>query len=328
MESSFRRLTRTSAERNACHRKIQAEAGKEVIFANTDRTRFSMPLLTIAQLLLEARRGISAALDLPDTEARIEAQALLRRAMGNVSRAWLIAHESDVPSPDQAASFAELLHRRLAGEPVAYLLGEREFFGLNFRVTPDVLIPRPDTEILVETALAHIPPDVSCRILDMGTGSGAIAISIANHRPQASMTGIDRSAAALEIARDNASRLGIGNVEFRLSHWFAALGSEHFDIIVSNPPYIAEQDPHLSQGDLRFEPAQALAAGIDGLDDIREIIRAAPAHLAAGGWLMLEHGYDQADKVAKLLREAGFSQTCSIADLGEVMRVTLGQWTP
>jgi release factor glutamine methyltransferase len=280
---------------------------------------------TIAQLLLEARRGIASALALPENEARIEAQALLRRALGDVTRAWLIAHESDALAADQAEAFALLLQRRLSGEPVAYVLGEREFYGLNFSVTPQVLIPRPDTETLVEAALAQIPRHQPCRVLELGTGSGAIAIAIAKHRPLANVTGIDRSPAALEVARENARKLGAGNAEFRLSHWFSALAQEKFDVIVSNPPYIAADDPHLSQGDLRFEPASALAAGADGLDDIRLIVSAAPAHLVPGGWLLLEHGYDQAEQVAGLLRAVGFGEVASVTDLAGVLRVTQGR---
>jgi release factor glutamine methyltransferase len=281
---------------------------------------------TIAQLLLEARRGIAAALTLPANEARIEAQALLCRALGDVTRAWLITHENDTPSATQAEIFATLLQRRLHGEPVAYVLGEREFYGLNFSVAPQVLIPRPDTETLVDAALDKIPLDQTCRVLDMGTGSGAIAIAIAKHRPLANVTAIDRSPAALAIARNNARQLGAGNVGFRLSHWFSALVNEKFDVIVSNPPYIAADDPHLSQGDLRFEPASALASGVDGLDDIREIISAAPHHLTTGGWLLLEHGYDQAEYVAALLREAGFGEVASVTDFAEILRVTQGAW--
>jgi release factor glutamine methyltransferase len=281
---------------------------------------------TIAQLLLEAWRGIASALALPENEARIEAQALLRRALGDVTRAWLIVHENDTPTAAQAEAFALLLQRRLSGEPVAYVLGEREFYGLNFSVMPQVLIPRPDTETLVEAALNKIPLDKNCRVLDMGTGSGAIAIAIAKHRPLASVTGIDRSPAALELAEKNARQLGAGNAGFRQSHWFSALAEEQFDVIVSNPPYIAADDPHLSQGDLRFEPASALAAGADGLNDIREIVSKAPQHLAAGGWLFLEHGYDQAQAVAKLLRAAGFGEVASVMDLAGVLRVTRGEW--
>jgi release factor glutamine methyltransferase len=280
---------------------------------------------TIAKLLREARRDIASALALPESEARIEAQALLRRALGDVTRAWLIAHEGDAPSTDQVEAFAALLQRRLSGEPVAYVLGEREFYGLNFSVMPQVLIPRPDTETLVEAALDNIPRDKPCRVLDMGTGSGVIAIAIAKHRPLTSVIGIDRSPAALDIARKNAQQLGADNAGFRLSHWFSALADEKFDMIVSNPPYIAANDPHLSQGDLRFEPASALASGSDGLDDIREIVSAAPEHLAAGGWLLLEHGYDQAEAVAELMRVTGLGEVASVADLAGVLRVTQGR---
>jgi len=280
---------------------------------------------TIARLLLEAKHSIAAALDLSDVEARIEAQILLCRALGDVNRAWLIAHENDTAAPAQASAFSHLVTRRLAGEPIAYLLGEREFFGLIFKVTSNVLIPRPDTETLVETALAHIPPHTPCRVLDMGVGSGAIAITLAKHRPLAKVLGIDRSDAALGVAENNARMLGIGNVEFRTSHWFGELENEKFDVIASNPPYIAAQDPHLSQGDLRFEPVSALAAGEDGLDDLREIVAGAPTHLTEGGWVMLEHGYDQAKKVAQLLRDAGFENVASVSDLGGVFRVTKGQ---
>ena len=280
---------------------------------------------TIAQLLQNARRQIAQALNMPDAEARIEAQALMRKAVGDVNRAWLIAHEHDIPSASQAAVFHQLLQRRLAGEPVAYLLGEREFYGLNFSVTPDVLIPRPDTETLVDGALARIPPDAPWRVLDLGSGSGAITISIAKHRPQARVLGIDQSEPALDVARGNARKLGAGNAEFRLSHWFAALAEERFDVIVSNPPYIAADDPHLAQGDLRFEPAAALTSGVDGLDDIRLIVSGAPEHLAGGGWLLLEHGYNQAEAVSELLRGAGFGEVGSGADLAGVMRVTQGR---
>ena len=280
---------------------------------------------TITQLLSEARRRLSSSLVLPESEARIEALALLRRALGDVARAWLIAHENDIPSPDQARAFALLLQRRLSGEPVAYVLGEREFYGLDFVVTPQVLIPRPDTETLVEAALAHIPQRKSCRVLELGTGSGAIAIAIAKHRPLASITAVDNSQPALDVAGENARRLGADNVQLKLSHWFSALAGEAFDVIVSNPPYIAADDPHLSQGDLRFEPASALVGGRDGLDDIRLIVSAAPAHLVPSGWLLLEHGYDQAEHVAELLRVAGFYEVASVADLAGVMRVTQGR---
>ncbi|GBG13678.1 release factor glutamine methyltransferase [Novimethylophilus kurashikiensis] len=280
---------------------------------------------TVVQLLSQARQCLAERLQLPETEARIEAQLLLSRALGGVSRAWLITHEQDTPALDQHQTFESLLERRLNGEPVAYLLGQREFFGLPFNVTPAVLIPRPDTEILVETALALIPDQQAMRVLDMGVGSGAIAIAIAKNRPQTQVVGIDRSEAALEVAKANAEALDAPNADFLLSHWFSSLGGEEFDVIVSNPPYIAAGDPHLAQGDLRFEPSSALASGTDGLNDIREIVAQAPGHLKSQGWLLLEHGYDQAKKVADLMRANSFIEVRSVADLSGILRVTLGQ---
>lgn len=280
---------------------------------------------TVVQLLSQARQCLAERLQLPETEARIEAQLLLSRALGGVSRAWLITHEQDTPALDQHQTFESLLERRLNGEPVAYLLGQREFFGLPFNVTPAVLIPRPDTEILVETALALIPNQQAMRVLDMGVGSGAIAIAIAKNRPQTQVVGIDRSEAALEVAKANAEALDAPNADFLLSHWFSSLEGEEFDVIVSNPPYIAAGDPHLAQGDLRFEPSSALASGTDGLNDIREIVAQAPRHLKSQGWLLLEHGYDQAEKVADLMRANSFIEVRSVADLSGILRVTLGQ---
>lgn len=280
---------------------------------------------SLRQLLIESQRRLGTALGLPVAEARIEVQMLMRQALGDVSRAWLIAHDHESLSQVQAETFSSLLQRRLNGEPVAYILGQREFFGLNFSVTPDVLIPRPDTETLVETALAWIPENRSCRVLDLGTGSGAIAIAIATHRPLAHVTGVDRSASAVAVARDNARRLQAANAAFLVSDWFSALGGATYDLIVSNPPYIANADPHLSQGDLRFEPLTALASGEDGLEDIRHLVGGAPAHLSPEGRLLLEHGYDQAEQVAQLLREAGFSEVETVADLAGIGRVTLGR---
>ncbi|MDD5612201.1 MAG: peptide chain release factor N(5)-glutamine methyltransferase, partial [Gallionella sp.] len=207
----------------------------------------------------------------------------------------------------------------------------REFFGLTFRVTPATLIPRPDTELLVELALQRIPESsaatggVACRVLDMGAGSGAIALAIALARPAAEVVAVDASTAALQVARENMQRLGVNNAQLLQSDWFAALTDARFDLIVSNPPYIAEQDEHLSQGDVRFEPITALASGADGLDDIRRIISGAPAHLKPGGWLMLEHGYDQAEKVRQLLLQGGFSAVDSMRDLAGIARVTFGR---
>lgn len=271
--------------------------------------------------------ALARTLGLGTTEARLEAQVLLGQALGR-SRAWLIAHGGDPLDPKQTAAFADLFERRWSGEPIAYILGEREFFSLNFKVTPDVLIPRPETELLVELALARLPVGLPRKVLDLGTGSGAVAIAVAHHRPEAEVLAVDQSAAALEIARENALRLGTDNLRCAQSDWYAALAEEKFDLIVSNPPYIAAADPHLAQGDLRFEPAAALAAGSDGLDDIRVIVQHAPAHLNPSGWLLFEHGYDQAEACRQLLIQAGFSQVSSGNDLAGIARVTYGQLIP
>jgi len=282
---------------------------------------------TLNDTLRQSTAILAEALALPLAEARLEAQVLLCRAIDQ-PRAYLAGHDRDPLLPEQAAAFAALLERRGKGEPIAYILGEREFFSLNFKVTPDVLIPRPETELLVELALARLPPGQPCRVLDLGTGSGAVAIAVALHRPEAVVLAVDQSAAALEIARENARRLGAGNLRFAQSDWYGALAEEKFDLIVSNPPYIAATDPHLAQGDLRFEPAAALAAGNDGLDDIRVIVRDAPAHLDPSGWLLFEHGYDQAEACRQLLVQAGFSQVSSSNDLAGIPRVTYGQLMP
>lgn len=281
--------------------------------------------MNLRALLAQAQNEIIHSLGLPDAEARIEAQALLRHVLGNVSRAWLIAHDEQALTSEQFSQFQALLARRLQGEPIAYILGNREFYGLDFSVTPDVLIPRSDTETLVEVALQHIAQHQPCRVLDLGTGSGAIAITIASQRPQAEVMAVDSSNAALAVARMNAEKLKMPNVHFLQSNWFAELEGSSFDIVVSNPPYIAEDDQHLNQGDLRFEPASALASGTDGLDSIRQIISEAPRHLNSGGWLLLEHGYDQAWQVAELMRIKGFAQVESRPDLSGILRVTIGK---
>lgn len=296
--------------------------------------------MALQALLGQAKQQLATTLNLPANEAAIEAQILLRHALGDVSRAWLISHEEQALTPEQQALLEELLQRRLQGEPIAYILGKREFYGLDFSITPGVLIPRPDTETLVEAALLHIPPDRPCRILDLGTGSGAIAIAIAYHRPQATVTAVDRSEAAIKVARGNALRLlapsplsssvegegvHVGNLRLLQSDWFSALQDEVFDVIVSNPPYVAATDPHLQQGDLRFEPTNALASGLDGLDDIRIIIAQAPPHLMQGGWLLFEHGYDQAALVAEMLKNAGFENVGHVADIAGILRVTRGR---
>src|SRR5690606_17782869 len=218
-------------------------------------------------------------------------------------QAWLYAHGDAAVPAAAVAGFRALVARREAGEPVAYLVGRRGFWTLDLAVTPDTLIPRPETELLVEQALARIAPGVPARVADLGTGSGAIALAIASERPLARVVATDRSEAALAVARANASTHGLhGRVEFRAGDWFAPVAGERFDLVASNPPYIADGDPHLGQGDLRHEPASALSSGADGLDAIRVLVASAPVHLVPGGWLLLEHGFDQARAVRSLLR--------------------------
>jgi release factor glutamine methyltransferase len=277
---------------------------------------------TVASLLDDATTRIGAALGLETREARLEARVLAAFAW-DVAPAWLIAHDTDLPDQTQLAQFSTLLARRLVGEPIAYLTGTREFYGRSFRVSPDVLIPRPDTELLVERALAHMPGDQAVEVLDLGTGSGCIAITLALERPLARVTAVDRSDAALAAAKNNGSILN-APVEFLTSDWFSALAGRRFDLIVGNPPYIAAADPHLARGDVRFEPLSALAAGPDGLDDLRRLIAAAPGHLKPGGALLVEHGYDQANAVLALLQAAGFPHPQSWPDLSGIYRVSGG----
>jgi release factor glutamine methyltransferase len=250
-----------------------------------------------------------------------EARLLLAHVLGR-DRAWAAAHPGDPITAEQSKAFDALARRRRDGEPVAYLIGRREFYGLELQITADVLIPRPETELLVDLALACIPADRAMHVLDLGTGSGAVALAIASRRRNARVLGSDISSAALALAVRNAARLGIGNVTFVASDWFAALPHECFDLIAGNPPYVAADDPHLREGDLRHEPAQALTPGGDGLDAIRAIVAAAPAHLASGGWLLLEHGHDQAEAVAALFGGAGFIDIGSARDLAGILRVT------
>jgi release factor glutamine methyltransferase len=256
-------------------------------------------------------------------EARREAQILLGHALG-VSRAWLAAHGDEAADSSAANVFRDLVQRRRAGEPVAYLVGRREFYGLDFRVTPDVLIPRADTETLIDAALEKLTGDAADEVLDLGTGSGCIAITIAHERPAARVTAVDVSAAALNVARENAVAIGVG-VGFVRCDWFDSLDGKRFDMIVSNPPYVAAGDPHLQRGDLRFEPAKALVSGANGLADIRLIVAGAPAHLRAGGWLLFEHGHDQADVCRDLLLDAGFGEVISRADIAGLPRVAGGR---
>ena len=280
--------------------------------------------MILKDLLKAAQQSISVSLAMPLDEAAIDARLLLQHSL-KVDHAWLIGHINDELTDAQVASFQQILARRLKGEPIAYILGMREFYGLPLKTTPATLIPRPDTETLVEAALDKLPANQNLRVLDLGTGTGAIAFAIAKNRSQAQMTAVDFSHEALSVAKENAQNLDLGRVRFMQSNWFASLQNQKFDVIVSNPPYIAEDDVHLTQGDLRFEPFTALASGKDGLDDIRLIIQAAPSYLNSHGWLLLEHGYDQAEKVAELLTLHGFEQISHAPDLSGTLRVTLGR---
>jgi release factor glutamine methyltransferase len=282
-----------------------------------------MSFVSIQAILQQHSKQLEAALNLDPSSARIEVQCLLQAVL-HANRAWLFTHSEQSLDTSQHARYMALLERRLAGEPIAYLLAAREFYGLTFTVSPATLIPRPETELLVDLALQRIPKQGTCRILDLGTGSGAIALSIAHARPNAEVVAVDESAAALEVAQFNTRRLGLGNVRLLQSVWFSALYGEHFDMIVSNPPYIAAGDVHLAQGDVRFEPITALASGADGLEDIRCITAQAKDHLNVDGWLLLEHGYDQAAAVRVLLQQAGFTGVFSASDLAGIERVSGG----
>lgn len=250
-------------------------------------------------------------------------ELLLTRALG-IDRVRLVAHPELGAAAADNPRYLAWIERRLAGEPVAYILGEREFYGLALHVTPAVLIPRPETELLVDLALARIPENKPCDILDLGTGSGCIAVVIAQARPLARVVASDLSRSALEVAQRNAQRHGLRNIEVQHGDWFEPLAGERFELIVSNPPYVAAGDPHLRRGDLRFEPAQALTGGTDGLALLRDIVAQAAAYLASDGWLLLEHGYDQADALAASLREAGYRDLMMARDLAGLPRVSGG----
>ncbi|MGV3653228.1 MAG: peptide chain release factor N(5)-glutamine methyltransferase [Noviherbaspirillum sp.] len=270
-----------------------------------------------------AGRSIGAILARPPLEP-LETRILLGHVLG-LSRVQLITRSEQILTAQEAHLLESLLSRRLDGEPIAYLTGEREFYGLPFAVTSAVLIPRPETELLVELAIEKLPS--GGRAIDLGTGSGAIAVALARNRPDAQVTALDASEAALDVARGNAQRNGV-QVGFLHSDWYRSLdeaGNTTFDLVVSNPPYIVSGDRHLSQGDLRFEPLDALTDHGDGLSALRTIIAGAPGHLAPGGWLLMEHGYDQAGAVRELLGAAGFGEVCSWCDLAGIERVSGGK---
>ncbi len=262
-------------------------------------------------------RRLLAGSNLPDLEAKVLAQ----HALG-VSRAWLVARLDEPVDVQQARAVERLYARRQSGEPVAYITGEREFYSLDFAVSPAVLIPRPETELLVALALQALEGRGG-RVLDLGTGSGAVAVAIAHHAPDAEVWALDASEKALEVARANVDRHRV-NVRLVRSDWFSRLPAERFDVIVGNPPYVAENDPHLREGDLRYEPHDALATGADGLAAIRSIVAQAPRHLEAGGALFLEHGWDQAERCRDLLAACGFHGVTSWDDLAGIPRVSGG----
>jgi release factor glutamine methyltransferase len=270
---------------------------------------------TVAATLAQAK---SAGLD------RLDAQLLLGHVLAR-GRSWLVAHDDALLSAEQTEALRRLFDRRMAGEPVAYLVGEKEFHGLAFHVDANVLVPRPDTEVLVDWAIELLGtawPDVPApRVVDLGTGSGAIAVSVKHAWPAAAVLATDLSEPALSVARANASRLGAA-ADFLASNWWSGLGGRRFELVLSNPPYIAGGDTHLAA--LTHEPAVALTPGGDGLDAVRAIIAGAPAHLAASGWLLLEHGFDQAEAVQSLLRDRGFSHIQTRRDLGGQLRCTGG----
>jgi release factor glutamine methyltransferase len=263
--------------------------------------------------------------ELPDSPtARLDAELLLAAALGK-PRSFLHTWPERIVSSEAALVFDGYLQRRRTGEPVAYILGLQGFWNIDLEVAPHTLIPRPETEMLVETALELLPGAIAHRLLDLGTGTGAIALSLAKDRPQWTLTAVDRVEEAVELAERNRQRLHLNNARVLQSHWFSAVDDQRFDLILSNPPYIASNDPHLVEGDVRFEPSSALVSGDDGLDDLRLIVSQAPAHLEAGGWLLLEHGYDQGAAVRELLDRHGFEQIQTRRDLGDHERITFGR---
>jgi len=255
---------------------------------------------------------------------RLDVELLLSHCLGK-PRSFLMAWPEHQPEPDQLDRFDTLLQRRVLGEPVAHLIGEREFWSMTLRVTPATLIPRPETEHLVEQALTHIPVDQELHIADLGTGSGAIAIAIAHERPHCRITAIDHSSDALAVARDNSSHHGLSNITIRQGNWLQS-DTSRYDVIVANPPYIRNDDPHLQEDGLPFEPIAALVAGADGLDAIRTITQQARGHLNDGGWLLFEHGYDQQTAVIELLRQSGYTNINGLQDLGGTDRIVEAQW--
>ncbi|MCZ7845754.1 MULTISPECIES: peptide chain release factor N(5)-glutamine methyltransferase [Stenotrophomonas maltophilia group] len=278
------------------------------------------PEPTLRQVVADASARLGG------VDARHEAELLLLHVLDR-PRSWLFAHATDPLAANDQAAFEALLARRVAGEPVAYLTGRRGFWTLDLEVDPATLIPRPETELLVELALERLPPDQALQLADLGTGSGAIALALASERPRAQVLATDASPGALAVAARNAARHELDNVRFAEGghDWYAPLQGVRFDLIASNPPYIASNDPHLEQGDLRFEPSTALASGMDGLDDIRRIVEGGQAHLRPGGWLLIEHGWDQGAAIRALFEATGFAEVQTVQDLEQRDRITLGR---
>ena len=263
--------------------------------------------------------------ELPDSPtARLDVELLLAAALGK-PRSFLHTWPERIVSSEAALTFASYLQRRRTGEPVAYILGQQGFWKLDLEVAPHTLIPRPETEMLVEATLELVPGFAPTKVLDLGTGTGAIALALASERPLWQVTAVDRVIEAVALAERNRQRLHLDNAKVLNSHWFSAIEGQTFDVIISNPPYIASEDPHLVAGDVRFEPSSALLAGAEGLDDLRLIVDQAPAHLNAGGWLLLEHGFDQGVAVRELLSSKGFEKIQTRRDLGEHERITFGR---
>lgn len=272
---------------------------------------------SIEEALKRARRSLGN---------RLEADLLACRAL-RCERSWLYAHSRDPIDPEAARSLERLVSERMIGRPIAQLCGQREFYGRDFLIDQRVLIPRPETELLIDLALALTLRD-DARVCDVGTGSGCIALTLAAERPHWRIAGVEHSTDAMAVAEANRTHLGLHGVEFLVGDLLEPVSDRRFDLIVSNPPYIAEDDPHLGRGDLRFEPRQALAAGTDGLDVMRRLVASARGSISAGGWLLVEHGHDQAAEVRRLFESAGFSRVDSRRDLAGIERVTLGMHSP
>lgn len=280
-----------------------------------------MSTLTYRGLLDQATQSLYESCETP----RIDSEYLLQHVIQQ-SMAWLISHGDSPATSSHIRDFMALIDERAKGVPVAYLMGYREFWTLKLNVSEHVLIPRGDTEVLVEQAIERIPRSEPTKVIDMGTGSGAIALSIAKERPNASVVATDKHSEALDIARSNSTLNNIKNVDFLISDWFSNIGNEKFDLIASNPPYVEAGDPHLQRGDLRFEPNTALVAKDQGLGDLNSIITQAPSHLKPNGWLIVEHGFNQATQVEEMMRASGFQNVSLYADLNHLPRCTAAQW--